>query len=185
MDIFEQIEEKEKRLYELKPILGDIGYKSVIQDVQVRYLLSPKSFGVNLIYRLKDKRPLLIEEREFWAEQLFKLINNSEDIDFVTTPPDSGKVPISEHLASSLALYVSELCQRPFVRVFNKSEKTKKYRSGYQKLIEDIEFNFNLNYKGKNILLVEDVIYTRSTVSHCIDAVKGLADLNIISLYKA
>jgi adenine/guanine phosphoribosyltransferase-like PRPP-binding protein len=144
-------------------------------------LLSARQIGANLIYRLKDTRPLLIDEIRFWGGQLARLVGGN-DFDYVTTPPDSGKVSLKEHLASNLAMACAEELNLPFVRVFDRHEKSGRRRIGKEKRQDTQPFIFS-GTPGR-VLVVDDVIYTRSTAKKCMEAARN-CQLFFDVLYRA
>lgn len=133
-------------------------------------LISSHLPGYDLLVRLKDTRPLLLDEIQFWAKCLVELIPDRE-FDFVTHAPSSGKRPENEHLATLLSMGVSEYSGLQFCECFINEHPRGNRGSARIKLIERNENKFK--YTGeckKSIVVIDDAIYTRSTALRCKEA---------------
>ena len=116
----------------------EIGYS--VGDVRLngRALLSARNCGVELIYRLKDTRPLLVDEISFWGRMLAKLA--PPDTEIVTHAPSSGKRPDNEHLATLLAQSCAAELNKPFASMFiNRSPRGN--RGSWQTKLAEREAN--------------------------------------------
>lgn len=168
-----------KSVESIAPVAGEHGYTVNRDGIEGKMLLSHRNLGVNLVYRLKDTRPLLVDEIVFWGKQVSTLA--SGDFDYVTTPPDSGKVPIDEHLASMLARVVAKEIGFEFRRVFRREAKSHQRRVGVAKRRDDSRFIYSGGVD--RVLIVDDVLYTRATAKKCMAALPDGAAVQFLFLY--
>lgn len=162
------------------------GYKFTVPGGMGRALLSSKNGGVHLIYRLKDTRPLLEDEIVFWGEMLAALA--PEGINLVSHAPSSGKVPDSEHLATLLAQACARKLDKPFFSVFVNQHPRGNRGSRVAKLYEASQnpYLYMGPANGSHVLVVDDVVFTRSTATRCVNAVTKSGDSCALTvLYKA
>jgi hypothetical protein len=142
------------------------------------------SWGYDLVVRLKDTRPMLAEEIYFWSALLSRL--DLPFFEIVTAAPSSGKVPAHEHLATILGSMVSWHCSKPF-RQLLWSPLMRKTKAGRKtKLDERVDSLFYYGPKtGCPVLVVDDAIYTRSTLLRCRAAIRDGGDFPIFAtLYR-
>ncbi len=130
-------------------------------------LLTSRNLGVRLVYRLKDTRPLLRNEIAFWGGMLAALAPG--DVDLVSHAPSSGKVPPGEHLATLLAQACAQALRKPFASVFV-NEHQRGNRGSRTAKLKEAQFN-PYRYVGPGagalVLVVDDVVFTRSTARRC------------------
>lgn len=143
------------------------GYSIGDRMLSGRALLVAENCGVQLVYRLKDTRPLLAGEIRFWGALLAKLA--PVDVDLVSHAPSSGKVPADQHLATLLAQACAAEMGRPFRSIFVNEHKRKNRVSRTAKLEELLTnpYGYNGPGDGSLVLVVDDVVFTRSTARRC------------------
>lgn len=164
----------------------EIGYSVGDARLNGRALLSARNCGVELIYRLKDTRPLLADEIAFWGRMLAKLA--PPDTEIVTHAPSSGKRPDNEHLATLLAQSCAAELNRPFASMFI-NHAPRGNRGSWQTKLAEREANlygYTGPGNGTNVLIVDDVVFTRSTAYRCRDAAIEAGDKCVFAvLYRA
>lgn len=142
--------------------------------------------GYPLILRLKDTRPLLREEISWWAGSMAGLIP-SAGYDYVGSAPSSGKVPKDEHLARLLSIEVANCLGLPHVDMFlnNRPRGHKGSRQSNLRELSQNPFGYIGPEKGR-LLVVDDVVYTRSTATRCYWAAQGAGrSIYFLILYRA
>lgn len=161
----------------------DVGYSLGTHDLDGRALLSPQSLGVELIYRLKDERPAA--EIAFWGRVLAMLAPDRPWA-AVTHAPSSGKRPPDQHLATLLCGAVAGALSVPAVDALSNPRPRGNRGSRAAKLLERTENPFTWNGPIGDVLIVDDVIFTRSTAMRCADAATGAgARPYLLILYRA
>jgi hypothetical protein len=166
----------------------DAGYSLGSQAIHGRALLTPQTLGIHLVYKLKDSLP--VEEIAFWGGVLARLAP-PKPWAFVTHAPSSGKRPDSEHLATLLARYVAGALELPFCGALQNLNPRGNRGSRDVKLLERIENPFAYARPaglgaGVDVLIVDDVIFTRSTAMRCVEAVQAGGDAPfMLVLYRA
>ena len=163
------------------------GYELKDKNLPGRALLCAKNIGFDLVVRLKDNLPM--DEISFWGKQLAKLIPDVMNIDLITSAPSSGKRPQDQHLAMLLAKQVADHLGKPFALTIVNNNQRKRRGNYVTKLQELTDNNHQFKYQGqqgKSIVIVDDVIYTRSTMTRCFMAVRE-ANCNpfAVVLYRA
>lgn len=130
-------------------------------------LLTARNLGVRLVYRLKDSRPLLRAEIAFWGRLLASLA--PDGVDLVSHAPSSGKVPAGEHLATLLAQACALKMGKPFASVFVNDHPRGNRGSRVAKLNEATAnpYRYVGPSSGVLVLVVDDVVFTRSTARRC------------------
>lgn len=158
------------------PARNPMGYLLGNAELDGRALLGPSQRGAELVMRLKDTRPLLTGEIQFWAGLLAELVEG--DIDLVSAPPSSGKVPACEHLATLLAGYVAWTLNKPYRACFVNDHPRGHRGSRVGKLQEqeDNPFTYTGPGNGMRVLVVEDVVFTRGTAIRCVAAARAAGD---------
>lgn len=143
-------------------------------------LLGQKQFGKELVMRLKDNGQDLPGEVEFWGNLLARLVTGQ--FDYITAPPPSKRFDF--HLATTLAKIVGQVLDIEFRRLFTNDKPSGKKTYLPDKLTEEKIYGYLVEPSGKNILVVDDVIYTRKTAMACINAARG-DSLRFVWLYGA
>jgi len=163
---------------------GFSGY-SLGREIDGIALFRHRGPGLQLLYRLKETRPLLLDEIGFWGGCMADVISGRQ-FDIVTHAPSSGKVPDNEHLATLLAAQVASKMGLPMEHLFVNS-KQRGTRANYtQKLRERDDNPFGYTGKhGLKILVVDDAVYTRSTAIRCAEAAGSKNEVGFVILYMA
>jgi hypothetical protein len=141
---------------------------------------------VDLVYRLKDTRPLLATEIDFWGAQLARLA--PAGVDFVTHAPSSGKVAAAEHLATLLARSCAAALGLEMRGVFinQRPRQNRGGRVAHLREARDNPYGYAGPGDGSLILCVDDVVFTRSTARRCAAAAAAAGDrLTFAVLYRA
>lgn len=169
-----------------RQVAPNVGYSLGDQKLSGRALLSAASLGYDIVVRLKDARPMPVDEIRFWASLLARLV--IDPVDVVTNPPSSGKVPACEHLATLLAGYVAWELKTPYRQCFiNEHPRGHKgSRAGKLAEREENPFSYVGPGEGARVLVVEDVVFTRSTATRCFEAATAAgAQVGFVVLYRA
>ncbi len=167
-------------------IVGCAGYEIGDRALTGRALLTSMSAGVNLIYRLKDTRPILFGEIQFWGAQMARMVDDTARFDAVTFAPSSGKRPENKYLARMLATSVAEALNLPLVACFQNIHQRGNRGGAIAKLHELHDNPYQWIGNGvKSVLVVDDVVYTRSTALRCKYAAAGAGvETHFLILYR-
>jgi len=143
-----------------------LGWKIGGNDINGRALLPVKTGAIGLVYRLKDDRPLRLNEIEFWGWLLANLI--PPDTRWITHAPSSMKCPANEHLATLLAGFAAKAANDSASEHFFVNNSPRGHRATmHEKLRETKNYTYSGPRSGDTIVVVDDVICTRSTAIAC------------------
>lgn len=159
-----------------------VGYGLGYIDMAGRALLSARSCGVDIVYRLKDTRPMLTGEIAFWGGLLAKL-TEGRTFDAVTHAPSSGKRPAGEHLATLLAHGCAAALSLPCASLFV-NEAPRGHRASIHEKLREVGGYRYTGEAGRRLVVVDDVVYTGSTARRCMAAVGGAVELFFAVLYR-
>lgn len=157
------------------------GYRIDTDGVRGASLLSPKQYGYQLVARIKDSEPFLWDEARFWGRQLVRIVEGIT-FDCVTHPPSSRKR--DEHLATVLSQEVATEMGLPYAALFTNATPRGRRASTVAKLKEVKQYGYDRKPDGAKVLVVDDVMQTRSTAKACLAAC-GSDQLFFLILYRA
>lgn len=146
------------------------GYALGDKTLKGKGLLNAENLGFDLVVRLKDNLPM--EEIKFWGNQLAKLVPKTLAIDAVIPAPSSGKRPIEQHLSTIMAQHVADYLKVPLKLLIsnNNQRKNKGCREVKLKELKENKFTYS-GERNKSYVIVDDVLFTRSTMLRCFAAV--------------
>lgn len=159
----------------------ETGYQIDTDGVSGVSLLSPRQHGYHLIMRIKQSQPFLWDEARFWGTQMARVVDGLT-FDLVTHPPSSRKR--DEHFATLLAQEVAKAIDAPYAELFTNVAPRGRRANAFVKLTESKAYGYQRQPDGAKVLVVDDVMYTRSTAHACLAAC-GSDQLFFLILYRA
>lgn len=162
------------------------GYAINVEGLRGSALLMHQNPGKAVVFRLKDTRPMLVDEIAFWADCMAAMVSEMQ-FDCVTHAPSSGKHPEDEHLATLLARDVAEKLGLPFASTFV-NPFPRMHRGSRVTSLRELTSN-PFKYVGtpnQRLCIIDDVVFTRSTAMRCQHAAEASGCLPyFLVLYRA